>query len=453
MAELSNEVGFDRTDLTHPANYRKWRKLAIVLLLSLPVALAFASSLLNPLFESPDELEHYAFVRSLIDERKLPIQDPDGALSQFHQPPLYYLIGALFTAGIPDQQIIPPRNPHWTSYPMEKVHRDNKAQFLASIDMAFPFSGTALVAHVLRLWSVLLVAGTVVVIWQLGKELFPNDSSDQILFLAIATLIPMVLYIGGSVNNDNLVSFLGVLLIWLVIRAVRNGFDWLTTLLIGLVWGLALLSKLSAVMLVVPWGIALLWVSWQRRDWSLLIMRAATICGGALLLSSWWYIRNISLYGEPTGLEQMLDIWGERPSSEFLETDVIGALRYSWTSFWGRFGYGQIILPSFIYWFYGALVLLGLGGIFVSRSWWREQPGVWLVLAATLIIFFFGLLYYSFRSPTGANGRYTYPALPAFAAFLTAGLLAYHPSGKVRAAVIIMPSDRRCRNEEDRGAR
>ncbi len=442
MADVSDEVSFDKLDLISPVSHRKWQKLTIVLLLSIPVVLAVISSFANPVFESPDELEHYFFIRSLIDERKLPVQDPEGALSQFHQPPLYYVIGALLTAGIQDQQTIPQRNPHWTSYPMEKVHRDNKAQFLPSLEMAFPYTGTAAVAHLLRLWSVVLVAGTVIVTWQLGNELFPHETLDQILFLAIATLIPMYVFIGGSINNDNLVIFLGVLLLWLAIRAIRNGFDWPTTLLIGLIWGLALLSKLSAVLLVVPWGVALLWVSWQRQDWSLLITRAATICGGALLLSGWWFVRNIYLYGELTGLEQMLDIWGERPSNEFLDTDVNGALNYIWTSFLGRFGYGQIVLPSFIYWTYGALVLVGIGGLLTKavhlarRRSWPERSGLWLVLVATLIIFILGLFYFSIRNPTGANGRYTYPALPALAALLTAGLIAYKPSRKVKIAII-----------------
>jgi len=446
MAEISSEEGLDRTGLSNPVKHRTWHKLAIVLMLSLPVALALTSSLVSPLFESPDELEHYLFVRSLIDEGKLPIQDPDGDLSQFHQPPLYYVIGSLLTAGIQDQQSIPPRNPHWTSYPIEKVHRDNKTQFLPSREMVFPFSGTAAVAHILRLWSVALVAGTVIVIWRLGKELFPNEISHQLLFLALATLIPMYLYIGGSINNDNLVTFLGVLLLWLAIRAIGNGFDWPTTLLIGLFWGLALLSKLSAVMLIVPWGIALLWVSWQRKDWSLLVTRTITIGAGALLLSAWWFIRNFLLYGDPTGLELMLDIWGERTSYELFKANFIStsALKYSWTSFLGRFGYGQIILPSIIYWIYGVIVLLGLGGLLLKirrlarRKSWPDRPGVWLVIIVTLFVFVLGLLYYSYRSPTGANGRYTYPALPAFAALITAGLTAFKPSRKMVTALLVV---------------
>lgn len=444
MEHVAEEVGAKDARQSRLAKHRLWLKVTLTTLLILPVLLAIEVSFLNPLFESPDELQHYQFVRYLVDERELPIQQPEEPLSQHHQPPLYYLLGSILTAGIADEGTIPPRNPHWTSYPMEKVHRDNKAQFLSTAEMAFPYNGTALVTHVLRLWSVLLLAGTVVLFWQLGKRLWPDQIQKQLLFLAIAALSPMLIYIGGSVNNDNLVIFLSVLLLLLTVQAMQNGFRWPISLLIGLVWGLALLSKLSAVMLVVPWGVGLLWTSWRNKDWTLLFSRALAISATAIVLSGWWYARNMYLYGEPTGLEQMLDIWGERLPDNFGRSEVTGALVYSWTTFWGRFGYGQVILPPVIYWLYSALALVGMVGLvwkvrnLFRQDRWRAVPGVWLVMVATSLVYFAGLLYYVYRSPTGANGRYIFPAIPAIAALIVAGISAFRPGRTAVIALILL---------------
>lgn len=441
MDHVAEEVGAKDARQSRLANGRLWLKVALATLLILPVLLAIEISFLNPLFEPPDELLHYQFVRYLVDERELPTQQPEMALSQYHQPPLYYLIGSILTAGIADEGTIPPRNPHWTSYPMEKVHRDNKAQFLSTAEMAFPFTGTALVTHVLRGWSVLLLAGIVVLFWQLGKQLWPNQMQKQLLFLAIAALSPMLIYIGGSVNNDNLVIFLSVLLLLLTLKAIQNDFRWPTSLLIGLVWGLALLSKVSAVMLIVSWGVGLLWTSWQKKDWSLLISRTLAISAIAILLSGWWFARNLILYGELTGLEQMLAIWGEGRLDSFGLSEITGGLIYSWTTFWGRFGYGQIILPPIIYWFYAVLALIGFIGlcwraaIIYHQGKWREISGIWYVFVATSLVYFAGLFYYVYRNLSGANGRYIFPALPAIAALMVTGLSTFKLS---RPAVITL---------------
>lgn len=444
MDHVAEEVGAKDARQSRLANGRLWLKVTLTTLLILPVLLAVEVSFLNPLFEPPDELLHYQFVRYLVDERELPIQQPEKPLSQYHQPPLYYLIGSILTAGIADEGTIPPRNPHWTSYPMEKVHRDNKAQFLSTAAMAFPYNGTALVMHVLRLCSVLLLAGTVVLFWQLGKRLWPDQIQKQLLFLAIAALSPMLIYIGGSVNNDNLVIFLSVWLLLLTVQAMQNGFRWPISLLIGLVWGLALLSKLSAVLLVVSWSVGLLWTSWRNKDWSLLISRALAISAIAVMLSGWWFARNVNLYGELTGLEQMLDIWGEGRLDSFGTSEITGGLIYSWTTFWGRFGYGQIILPSVIYWFYAVLALIGFIGlgwqalIIYRQGKWRDVSGIWYVFVATSLVYFAGLFYYVYRNLSGANGRYIFPAIPAIAALMVVGLSAFRLGRSAIIALILL---------------
>jgi hypothetical protein len=99
MDHVAEEVGAKDARQSRLANGRLWLKVTLTTLLILPVLLAVEVSFLNPLFEPPDELLHYQFVRYLVDERELPIQQPEKPLSQYHQPPLYYLIGSILAIG------------------------------------------------------------------------------------------------------------------------------------------------------------------------------------------------------------------------------------------------------------------------------------------------------------------------------------------------------------------
>ena len=67
---------------------RRWLGLILVGY----VILAVTYSLVNPVFESPDEIHHYAYVDYLHQENALPVAELGSAVNEFHQPPLYYLL-------------------------------------------------------------------------------------------------------------------------------------------------------------------------------------------------------------------------------------------------------------------------------------------------------------------------------------------------------------------------
>jgi 4-amino-4-deoxy-L-arabinose transferase-like glycosyltransferase len=422
---------------------------AILILVILGILLAILNSLRNPLLEPPDELIHYQFVRYLVDARRLPVQPSTAQPTQYHQPPLYYMLGALMTSGMKDENNIPPVNDHWTSYKWDQVHRDNKRQYLPMADVPPLFmaasdsaaAGTARVMYVLRSLSVLLLACTLILSWMLARLLWPKEPHKQLLLVAVVALNPMFIYIGGSINNDNLVIFFGALLLYLSVRALRNDFSWVTTALIGVTWGCAILSKPSGLILAATWGTALLWQSWRKRNSRFFLSRAAVIVGICLVISSWWFIRNWQLYGEPLGTERMLEIWGRRRAGAFNWPTFIGSVRHSWMSFWGRFGYGQVVLPTAYYWFYTALTAVALIGLLwrlreEARSASFKLSPVWLVAAMTTLAYLLGLFYFFSRNPTGSNGRYVFPALPAIGMFLALGLSTHKWS---RQLAVLLP--------------
>src|SRR5512138_114792 len=61
------------------------------------LALAFGFSIVNPLYESTDELHHFRYIRYLQEFHALPEQRADQPRIQAHHPPLYYAIAAVAT--------------------------------------------------------------------------------------------------------------------------------------------------------------------------------------------------------------------------------------------------------------------------------------------------------------------------------------------------------------------
>jgi hypothetical protein len=410
-----------------------WAALALV------AALSLLSSVINPLFEPPDELQHYQFVRYLVNERKLPVQELskevrqtrrlfDRAPNGLHRQPLYYAVGAMLVAWIDDPEETPPGNPFWAYMP-EQVSRDNKQQYLNTDSQTFPDSGTALTVHLLRLWSIVLTLCTVTAMWLLGRTLWPDEPTKVAAMLSIAVLNPMFLYLAGAITNDNLIILCGTLSLWLSVRALKDGFTYRTTILIGVVWGCALLSKLTGLILAIPWGIALVYIAGQRQDRKLFISRIAVVIGIALALSGWWFIRHLLLYGELFTLSVMGD-WVSR--RQLGTTWIWHDLVYSWTTLWGRFAYGQVPLPPIIYWIFLALSVVATGGLIKSfvrvtqyRRWAQTRWPVWLVFLTTLVTFTAAAVFYMVNNPTGANARYVFPALSALSPLLAHGIFAW----------------------------
>ncbi|MCB9007164.1 MAG: hypothetical protein H6656_07345 [Ardenticatenaceae bacterium] len=59
-----------------------WFKQPIAFILLAFVILSFSASVINPLFESTDELRHYRFVQHIIQMKSLPVQGESGCSAQ-----------------------------------------------------------------------------------------------------------------------------------------------------------------------------------------------------------------------------------------------------------------------------------------------------------------------------------------------------------------------------------
>ncbi|MAT96071.1 MAG: hypothetical protein CL608_02925 [Anaerolineaceae bacterium] len=433
-------------------------KQPIALILLGFVVLSFASSVINPLFEATDELRHYRFVQHIIQLKRLPVQGEVGCSAQGHHPPLFYTLGALTTFWIDTGRPVcsqPEENPFW-QYRYWEVGDDNKNLYLHTAAEAFPWSGEALAAHIVRGLNVLIGAGVVYLTWLLGTALWPKRPSLALGATAFVAFNPMFVYMAGSINNDVIAALSGTAVLLASVKLVQSdtGLSRRWGIVLGALFGLALLSKfnLAAVALLIETAVT--WVAWRKKQWRLWLEVNLLIAGLTLLLAGWWFVRNQILYGEPTGFQRLTELWGVRNPAESWGVAIF-ELPYTWTSLWGRFGYGQVPLPDSIYiglrWLVG-IGLLGLVlrlGPLLSRFSPSPQPSpsrerepsslpllggglgrgssavALLLLVLDVALFFAVVFNYLLVSPAGAMGRFFFPALPALALLTFYGLSAW----------------------------
>ncbi len=399
------------------------------------VILAGAVSLLNPLFESTDEIRHYRYVRHLVVERRLPIQGQEDVRSQSHHPPLYYLISALLSGWVSTPHTSTyehPPNPFW-GYRNWEVGVDNKLQYHHAPAEGFPFRQGYLAAMIPRWVNVALGGLTVLLTYRLGRRVWTERPALAWTAAALVAFNPQFIYLSGAMNNDVPSAAVGAAVLLLSVETAQRGLERRRLIMLGGVYGVGLLVKFHLLALggVIALALALGVVSTAGAVSDKKAMTGrwlgglGLVLGVAALLAGWWFLRNQWLYGDPTGLNKVNELWRGRSASESWWA-IHQSLPYLWSSLWGRFGYGQIPLPQPMYTGLLLFCLAALAGYLLPRRGPRPA-GPLLLLAVAVLGFVLVVFYYILIQPAGAMGRFLFPALPALAVMLVGGLGRWFP--------------------------
>ena len=182
----------------------------------------------TPIFEASDERWHFGMVEHIVKTGELPVQDPlaedDTPYRQEgSQPPLYYLIaaGLISPLDLSDIEEVRQPNPHVIAG--NAATFGNKNVVIHQTPHPTP-QGTALAVYVLRLLGVGLGVVTVLMAYECGKLVAPHRPIVALLAGGLTALNPMFLFISASVNNDTLVTALNSVVIYLLLRMIRDGF-------------------------------------------------------------------------------------------------------------------------------------------------------------------------------------------------------------------------------------
>jgi hypothetical protein len=394
---------------------------SLIALLIVFAALALIFNWASPLFENSDEFFHFPFIRHLADNGlSLPVQSGDNLQDwrqEGSQPPLYHMAAAVMISPFDtdDYPQVHRINPHAQ---IGVVGESNINHVLHPLDRSQEFQGgTALAVRLVRLFSTVLAGVVVAATYFLARAAFPDV--PQWVALLAASLVafnPMLLFVASSINNDNLANAIIAAVLAILARQFRR--DDLPRprilLLVGLLLGMGMLSKLSTgpFLLIVGW----LWLGLARkhRNFSYMFKWGLASLAVMLLVSAWWYIRNQDLYGDPTGLNVFLDIVGRRPidlTAEQLWSEREGFVR----SFWGLYGGLTVDMATWTYVIFNAFAGLSLLGFaaFISKRWRTiDYPKsallVWAVLSFIFLVRWTSLTWAS-------QGRLWFVALPALA--------------------------------------
>lgn len=408
--------------------------LAIILILF--VALSILYNVYTPVFESPDELQHTAFIAWLDDHGALPVitKDNPGPWEQEGtQPPLYYWLAAAVTGWQSHNPAgsLAQVNPHAGGIGDPK-RPDNKNRVIHDpAQESWPYRGTVLYVHLLRLVSTLIAAGTLLAVYRLGRIALPHRPGIALGMVGLVAFIPQFLFLSASVNNDNLVILIcswTVVLLASWLHAVRLP-TWPELGALGLLLGLAALSKLSGLFLWPLAAAALAWLAWRQRRLAWLVPAGILVLGLALGVSGWWFARNMRLYGDLSGINAHLWIMGGRQEWPTTLSAVYSEFRGFRYSFWALFGWFSVLVPDPIYWIIDLLTVAGCAGfaLYLYRSIHdKDLPAnhralpVILLLVLWFILVAVGLVRWTLLTPA-SQGRLMFPALVSIAFLLVVG--------------------------------
>ncbi|MCC7362182.1 MAG: glycosyltransferase family 39 protein [Anaerolineales bacterium] len=427
---------------------RKSNLLPAALLLA-HVGLGLLFNTGTPIFEAPDEDGHYLFVRYLQVYHTLPVQDLDINGPRAHHPPLYHLLGALFSAWVPvrdpgARRIDMQPNPK-AYFRYDDPERDNKAMWVHyGPEERWPYSGQALVVHLVRLLSLAFSTVGVLCTYLAARPLRPGAEGERLGLLAAALVAfhPMVLFMSGVLQNNTTMLAAGGAVVYALSRGLRRGFTGRTWVGMGVLLGLGVLLQLSSLVLAAPIGLALLYAAATAKPaqrWRTLFGGGLAIALPMLALTGWWFLRNRALYGDWTGNNVVAQMWCCDPIQPW------PALRLFLTGLLGRFGQGLMITyPNPVYYAAGVVGLAALAGWLpapVLLGWaWRKRPPtptpatrralttearLWLLHVSVIASVCGALVFYAVTVAPGLPGRYLFPAFPSVAVVVAGGWLAW----------------------------
>lgn len=450
-----------------PAGGRTWLWLAI----GVALINAFAWTVFSPQLMAPDEVGHYAYTETLVQNHDVPSRTPGvgGYGSYGNHEALAVDMAIRGVLGNVDAKMA------WNKGYYE-AWRDQDAALpdlgkhqggswtSASNYSPLYYAGSA-VPYVLtrgstvwtrswamRLWSVLLTLLTVFFCFLFARELLPGVSWAGPVAAMAAAFEPMLLHIGSVVNNDAALIMFCSALMYVLARILRRGLTWPTAAAAGSFFALGLLAK-PTMMAFVPavafvFGFAIVSGRGEKSIGGMPKRLLAGIGAGALavLLLLPYYLTLGSgdsttasaggFSGEgssPTRLLSYLWQWyfPQLPGMDFVTgTEGLPVLAVFVRGFIANFNSLDTFFPDIAYLPVTVVLLALLGGL---AAWgWRERAralewwpqALTCVLATGALMFLINMRSWQqilFDGQPFAQGRYLLPLIAIFGAGIVAG--------------------------------
>lgn len=405
-----------------------------------------------PIFQAPDEPQHYSYVQYLAEKQSFPYVkelkfEPSERLKKqmeileteqiAHNPHIQHAYYRQSSDRHPHESLqhreVATLDPTPSEY--NYIHNYGPLYYTLNLPLYFLFEPD-LVKQVysMRILSVLLSCLTVVLAF-LSMRKLPHFSDKIALPAALfISFLPQFSFISGSINNDNLLILFFTLFFYLAVNWFDKILNFKQILIFILIALLALITKTQGIFLIIITGAYILWRHQKSKSVTVVF---STAVGLVLALTLLFQEVVKKFFGQ---WELIQSYFMEHSLLWFIQTITFTRLFRTYKSFVGRFGWLDTLLPEWAYIAFFLLLIAGLIGlIFFVYKHCKEKRTLQMVIffAASIILvdLSYTMLfarnavlteYYNF--PT--QGRYYFIVLIPLTALLFWGLKSLSSSGK-----------------------
>lgn len=381
------------------AALRAWplhqRFFAALIIFYLAKQILFA--LIFPPFTGHDEVAHFAYLRTVVEEQRIPVIEkvptsvsPNGYLDLLPTDLYKYCRYVLQWFCLPD-------DPRFSETSVRQVTLAGRVyaegvQYAANhpplyymlvapvywiSEQAGASNETQL--YLLRLAAIPFGLAVVVFAYLLTRTLFPTDAFLLVTVPTAVALQTQVSYEATMVNNDIVTIAIYSWVLWLTVLGVRDRFPDRLCAVIGLALGLGVITKTNSITAAGVVGLGMILVlGLSVRSLSQLVKKGLIIAVPVIALATPWFVYMYRTYGNFTALPQIeeLQYWNN-PAGTFFE------LLFSWrfvvdrlNETWGQFGWRLIPLDETLLWVIGVPTLAALvgAGIYFVRHYRALLP-------------------------------------------------------------------------------
>jgi len=290
---------------------------------------------------------------------------------------------------------------------------------------AYGAGGPFAAVYAVRVFNALLLAVlgplTLATAWVLA----PGRRLLAVAAVALTAFLPGLLLNGSQVTNDTLGAVLGSACVLLAARMARGAWSWRGALLLGTLFGLTLLAKLTDAGLAIGLAAAWAWPALKlHAPWRHQLRVGAAAAAVSFLVLLPWLVLNVLTYGHPVPSPEAARLIGAGTSGRFYT--FAQSMNYAFQTFWtgehkDTLPYTGVMVVVMLG--VGLVAAIGLSRLLRGTAWLRVDRGALVVLFAALAGQTAWALAVPLTSGLGGMtpGRYLYPAISAAMVLFAAG--------------------------------
>lgn len=326
-------------------------------------------ALVFPPYTGHDEVTHYAYLKIVAEEGRVPLipdldewraaYAEDNQYSDWDQiPDEFYEDYARYTTAdwfANESVVVRAINFQGDVWPSGWIYTGNHPPlfYLLMTPIFWLVSNISIESqvHLFRMATIPFGMLTVVFAYLTVRTIFPRDRFLAMTVPAFVAFQPQISYEASMLNNDILAIMFTSAVVWLLAVGLRRRFPLWSCLAIGVMFGLAMLSKSTAVVTAAMIACAMIFGLGLRnvREW---LAKGAITAGVGGLLALPWLFYMLSTYGDPTALNRVSELqswWNEAGVEGRSIWSMLSSGEFFWARWretWGDFGWRLIPLDT-----------------------------------------------------------------------------------------------------------